>query len=54
MGGVGTEGVMQGVWWGRSVEVGGWGGVEVTQVGDSDTSGGTVQSPYLNLQTNPA
>lgn len=49
VGGVRTEGVIQGVWWGRSEWEGG-----VTQVGDTDTSGGTVQSPYLNLQTNPA
>lgn len=27
---------------------------EVTQVGDTDRGGGTVQSPCLNLQTNPA
>lgn len=49
---VGSEGVMQGVWSGRSGEVGRVG--EVTQVGDIDTGGGTVQSPCLNLQTDPA
>ena len=27
---------------------------EVTQVGDTDTGSGTVQSPRLNLQTHPA
>lgn len=33
---------------------GGRRGGEVTQVGDTDTGGGTVQSPCLTLQTDPA
>lgn len=41
---MGTEG-------GQGGPSGGWG---VTQVGDTDTGGGTVQSPCLNLQTDPA
>lgn len=38
----------------RGFGQGGRGVGEVTQVGDTDRGGGTVQSPCLNLQTNPA
>lgn len=38
----------------RGFGEGGQGVGEVTQVGDTDRGGGTVQSPCLNLQTNPA
>lgn len=43
-----------GCWDCRGFGQGGRGGGEVTQVGDTDTGGGTVQSPCLNLQTDPA
>lgn len=36
------------------MEVGEVGGEEVTQVGNRDAGGGTVQSPCLNIQTDAA